>query len=74
MAQPAAGDCLYPIIFMHGYTGSQIGWEPFANHADLNAILGPWTDTYHAVLNAYENEERIAGPDGIRGLIEKSLD
>ncbi len=63
-AQPA-GECPYPIIFMHGYTGSQFSWEPFANHLDVNAIWGPWADTYHAVLNAYENEERIAGPDGI---------
>ena len=64
LAQPA-GDCPYPIIFMHGFTGSQFSWEPFTNHPDVNAIWGPWTDTYHAVLNAYENEERIAGPDGI---------
>ncbi len=64
LSQPV-GDCPYPIIFMHGFTGSQFSWEPFANHPDVNGIWGPWTDTFHAVLNAYENEERIEGPDGV---------
>jgi len=59
LAQPA-GDCPYPIIFMHGHTESQFSWEPFTNDPDVNGILGNWTDTYRAVLNAYENEERIA--------------
>lgn len=64
LAQPA-GDCPYPILFLHGYTGSQRSWEPFTEHPAVAAIWGPRTDVFHAVLNAYENEERITGPDGL---------
>ena len=70
-AQPAAGlragDCPYPILFLHGYVGSQESWEPFTAEPDVAAIWGPRADVFHAVLNAYENEERIAGPDGTIG-------
>ena len=64
LAQPA-GDCPYPILFLHGYTGSQVSWEPFTGHPAVAAIWGPRADVFHAVLNAYEDEERIAGPDGV---------
>ncbi len=64
LAQPA-GDCPYPMLFLHGYTGSQESWVPFTNEPAVNAIWGPRADVFHAVLNAYEDEERIAGPDGV---------
>ncbi|MEM1041106.1 MAG: T9SS type A sorting domain-containing protein [Bacteroidota bacterium] len=64
LAQPA-GDCPYPVLFLHGYTGSQESWVPFTNEPTVNAIWGPRAGVFHAVLNAYENEERIAGPDGV---------
>ena len=64
LAQPA-GDCPYPLLFLHGYTGSQASWAPFTGHPAIEAIWGPRADVFHAVLNAYENEERIAGPDGL---------
>ncbi len=64
LAQPA-GDCPYPILFLHGYTGSQESWEPFTGEPAVAALWGPRADVFHAVLNAYENEERIAGPDGL---------
>ncbi|MEL6616695.1 MAG: hypothetical protein AAFQ43_13215, partial [Bacteroidota bacterium] len=60
-----AGDCPYPVLFLHGYTGSQASWEPFTAEPDVVGLWGPRADVFHAVLNAYENEERIAGPDGI---------
>ena len=63
-AQPA-GDCPYPILFLHGYTGSQTSWEPFTSDPDVAGIWGPRADVFHALLNAYENEERIAGRDGV---------
>ena len=63
-AQPA-GDCPYPVLFVHGYTGSQDSWQPFTEHPDVGALWGPLADVFHAVLNAYEDEERIAGPDGV---------
>ncbi len=64
LAQPA-GDCPYPMLFLHGFTGSQESWEPFTNEPAVNAVWGPRAGVFHAVLNAYENEERIAGPDGL---------
>ena len=63
-AQPA-GDCPYPILFLHGYTGSQSSWEPFTSEPSVADIWGPRADVFHALLNAYENEERIAGRDGV---------
>ncbi|MEM1056527.1 MAG: T9SS type A sorting domain-containing protein [Bacteroidota bacterium] len=71
-AQPA-GDCPYPVLFLHGYTGSQASWEPFTGNADVASIWGPRADVFHAVLNAYENEERIAGPDGITGTTDDDV-
>ena len=65
-ASSQAGDCPYPVVFVHGFTGSQASWEPFTGHPDVATIWGPRADVFHAVLNAYENEERIAGPDGVR--------
>ncbi len=64
LAQPA-GDCPYPMLFLHGYTGSQESWVPFTNEPAVNAIWGARADVFHAVLNAYEDEERLAGPDGL---------
>ncbi len=71
-AQPA-GDCPVPVLFVHGYTGSQTSWEPFTGHPDVAAIWGPRADVFHAVLNATENEERIAGPDGIRDTADDDV-
>lgn len=71
-AQPA-GDCPYPVLFLHGYTGSQNSWQPFTGNADVAAIWGPRADVFHAVLNAYENEERIAGPNGTLGTADDDV-
>jgi pimeloyl-ACP methyl ester carboxylesterase len=72
LAQPA-GDCPYPLLFLHGYTGSQASWEPFTSHPAVAAIWGPRADVFHALLNAYENEERIAGPDGLFGTTDDDV-
>ena len=65
-ASAPAGDCPYPVLFLHGYTGSQRSWDPFlVTEPDVAGLWGPRADVFHAVLNAYENEERIAGPDGV---------
>lgn len=69
----AAGDCPYPVLFVHGYTGSQVSWEPFTGHPDVAGLWGPRADVFHAVLNAYENEERIDGPDGIRDTADDDV-
>ena len=71
-AQPA-GDCPYPILFLHGYTGSQSSWEPFTSEPSVADIWGPRADVFHALLNAYENEERIAGPDGVLGTADDDV-
>lgn len=56
-AAPAAGqalDCPYPILFAHGYTGSQFSWDDFYADPRVAALWGS-TDVFHAVINATTN-------------------
>jgi pimeloyl-ACP methyl ester carboxylesterase len=58
------GDCPYPVIFLHGWTGNQTSFSSVYNNSDFSAVWGGLSDTYHAVLNATTNTN-IWGADGI---------
>ncbi len=61
---PATGqslDCPYPILFAHGFTGSQFSWDDFYADARIVALWGQ-TEVFHAVINATGNTH-IFGSD-----------
>jgi pimeloyl-ACP methyl ester carboxylesterase len=62
------GDCPYPIIFLHGWTGDQTSWGDAYSNGSFESIYGELTDDhiFHAVLNAQTNTY-IWGNDGFRG-------
>ena len=76
-AAAQAGDCVYPVIFIHGWTGSQ---DSFASVYGDPAFAGLWgaldgganDHVYHAVLNATTNTD-INGPDGILGTSDDDV-
>lgn len=59
-----SGDCPYPVIFLHGWTGSESSFAPVYNNSDFQNIWGDLTDIFHAVVNAQEGTH-IWGNDGI---------
>lgn len=59
-----AQDCPYPIIFLHGWLGSDIAFQLIHEDPDFQNIWGNLDDAYHAVLNA-TTESNIWGVDGI---------
>jgi pimeloyl-ACP methyl ester carboxylesterase len=61
-----AGDCPYPVIFLHGWTGSESSFSPVYNNSDFQGIWGDLSDIFHAVVNAQEGTY-IWGADGIEG-------
>ncbi len=68
----SAQDCVYPIIFLHGWTGSELSWEPIYNDPDFSAIWGNLTDVFQAVVNATE-ETHIWGADQIEGTSDDDV-
>lgn len=61
-----ACDCPYPMLFLHGFIGSQDNWTNSFADPDFTGIWGPATDTFFAVVNA-NTGTNIAGADGILG-------
>lgn len=59
-----AGDCPYPVIFLHGWTGSESSFSAIYNNNDFANIWGGLADVFHAVVNAQEGTY-IWGSDGI---------
>lgn len=59
-----AGDCPYPIIFLHGWTGSEGSFSSVYNNGDFQSVWGGLADVFHAVVNAQEGTY-IWGNDGI---------
>lgn len=59
-----AGDCPYPIIFLHGWTGNDEAWQPLYANIDFQNIWGAESDVFNAVANATINTN-IYGADGI---------
>ncbi|KAA3631845.1 MAG: T9SS C-terminal target domain-containing protein [Bacteroidetes bacterium] len=59
-----AGDCPYPVIFLHGWTGSESSFSAVYNNNDFANIWGGLADVFHAVVNAQEGTY-IWGSDGI---------
>ncbi len=59
-----AGDCPYPVIFLHGWTGSESSFSAVYNNNDFANIWGGLADVFHAVVNAQEGTY-IWGEDGI---------
>jgi len=41
-------DCVYPIIFVHGWKGDGSSWEDIYGNENFAAIWGPIADTYLA--------------------------
>ncbi len=62
------GDCPYPIIFLHGWTGDQSSWGDAYSNNSFENIYGELTDdhVFHAMLNAQTNTY-IWGNDGTKG-------
>lgn len=58
-----AGDCPYPIIFLHGWTGSESSFGNVYNNHDFENVWGGLADVFHAVVNAQEGTY-IWGNDG----------
>jgi hypothetical protein len=48
-----AGDCPYPVIFIHGWNGNGTSWAGTYNNTSFKGIWGAKADDFHAVLNAY---------------------
>ncbi len=59
-----AGDCPYPVIFLHGWTGSESSFGNVYNNNDFENVWGGLADVFHAVVNAQEGTH-IWGNDGI---------
>jgi len=59
-------DCVYPILFLHGFTGSADTFSGTIADPDFENIWGERADIFHAVLNATD-ESNIWGLDGIPG-------
>jgi len=59
-------DCVYPILFVHGFTGNADTYSGTILDADFENVWGPRSDIFHAVLNATE-ESNIWGADGVAG-------
>ncbi len=62
----SAQDCVYPVIFLHGWTGSELSWQAVYEDPDFIGIWGNLTDVFQAVVNATE-ETHIWGADQIQG-------
>ncbi len=54
--QAQVAECPYPVLFMHGWTGSNLSWEDWYTSADVNAIWGSF-DTDDHVFWAMPNAE-----------------
>ncbi|MFT7606551.1 MAG: hypothetical protein ACI8VT_004154, partial [Saprospiraceae bacterium] len=65
-------DCTYPIIFIHGFTGSQESFDGVYTDPNFVACYGDLTDTYHAVLNA-TSSSNIWGADGLQGTSDDDV-
>ncbi len=65
-------ECPYPIIFIHGYTGSQDTYSGTIEDADFENIWGVRADIFHAVLNAQESSN-IWGDDDIEGTSDDDV-
>ena len=61
-----AQDCVYPVIFLHGWTGSELSWEPIYTDPDFIGVWGNLTDVFQAVVNATD-ETHIWGADQVEG-------
>ncbi len=59
-------DCVYPVIFLHGWTGSELSWQNIYNDPDFISVWGNLTDVFQAVVNATE-ETHIWGADQVEG-------
>ena len=59
-------DCVYPIIFLHGFTGSADTYSGTITDPDFEAVWGARADIFHAVLNANTDSD-IWGSDGVPG-------
>ena len=66
-----APDCPYPILFAHGFTGSQFSWDDFYADARITALWGS-TEVFHAVLNATTNTH-IWGADQTQNAADSLL-
>ncbi len=60
-----SNQCVYPIIFAHGFTGSQDSWIDFFGESRIAAIYGS-TQYFHGVINA-NTQTNIWGADGLEG-------
>ncbi len=60
------GDCPYPIIFLHGFSGDETTWDAVYENTTFKHIWGKLTDTFQSVNNAY-NYTYINGEDGSLG-------
>ncbi len=65
-------DCPYPIIFLHGYTGSASTFDGSYNDSNFQGIWGGQTDIFHAVLNA-NTGTNIWGDDGVAGTTDDDV-
>ena len=65
-------DCAYPIIFIHGFTGSEESFQDVYNDPSFVACYGGLTDIYHAVLNA-NDQSNIWGDDGQEGTSDDDV-
>ncbi len=59
-------DCVYPIIFVHGFTGSADTYSGTIMDPSFENVWGSRADIFHAVLNATTDSD-IWGDDGIPG-------
>ncbi|MBK7303784.1 MAG: SBBP repeat-containing protein [Saprospiraceae bacterium] len=48
------GDCPYPIIFIHGFSGDETTWDAVYDKNEFKHIWGALADVLHTVNNAYD--------------------
>jgi pimeloyl-ACP methyl ester carboxylesterase len=72
-----AGECVYPVIFLHGWIGNQFSFEGVYSDAQFAALWGGIDPNandhiFHVVANATE-DTRLNGPDGVLGTSDDDV-
>jgi len=72
LAQAQTGDCPYPILFHHGWTGNETTFQGTWDDAEFKDIWGGMTDVFYAMNNATFDTD-INGADGILGTSDDDV-
>ncbi|MBX7241468.1 MAG: T9SS type A sorting domain-containing protein [Bacteroidia bacterium] len=65
-------DCPYPVLFIHGWTGSYESWDGVTGNPDFASVWGGRVDIFHAAPNA-TTSSNIAGSDGLMGTADDDI-